>query len=106
VSRFALVLVAACGSGAAPVPSNAAPPPAPIDAKWRCDQDADCLNSCAQGAVSTAWYAGAHVAECEDGCANVLAAAPRCIDHACVAFVRSPQDPKQITRADDCTHKP
>lgn len=59
------------------------------DPHWGCNRDADCANTCRDGAVSTAW-AAAHPDSCNDGCAGQLADPPRCIDNGCVAFVRDP----------------
>ena len=99
--KWLALLAIACNGAPAP------PAPAPIadDAKWRCATDADCMVSCSQGAVNKAWYATANVHECDDGCANQLAAAPRCVEHACVAF-RESADGKTVTRNDSCTHRP
>lgn len=91
-----------------PTPPTPTPTPAPAPAgQWACATDADCMSSCAAGAVNKQWYASAHVQECEDGCDNQITAAPRCISGSCVAFQDDPRDPsKPATRNDYCTHKP
>lgn len=73
--------------------------------KWDCATDADCINSCEHGAVNRVWYDTTRPPECEDGCANQLAEAPRCIDQGCVAFHSDPQDSSKITRWEYCTRK-
>ena len=102
--RWVVALLVACGSSSAPAPGSAAPPKVD-DTKWACAADADCINSCSQGAVSRAWYGKARVQECEDGCDNQLAAAPKCIDKQCVAFRETP-DGKTVMQSPECTHKP
>ncbi len=54
---------------------------------YGCKVDADCMNSCALGAVNTSWYAmHAKNDTCMDGCAGQAASAPRCINQFCTAF--------------------
>jgi len=81
------------------------PAEAAVAAQWACRADADCINSCSRGAVNRDWYRTAHVDECHDGCANQLAAPPRCIEQSCVAFARDPRDSKTVARSEYCTHK-
>ncbi|NUO48385.1 MAG: hypothetical protein HOV80_05965 [Polyangiaceae bacterium] len=108
-------LAAGCGADLPDGPStgrSVATSPAPSGApssnvapeRWACSVDADCTNSCALGAVSSAWYAAAKVDECEDGCANVLAEPPRCIDGGCVAFSQPPEG-GAAKKNDWCTRK-
>ncbi len=78
----------------------------PANAKWACKVDGDCMNSCSQGAVSSTWYAGAAVKECEDGCSSKGTEPARCIDGECVAFMRDFAHPGKIVRSEDCTHRP
>ncbi len=53
-------------------PSDTTPAPTPpVDAtqQWVCKQDADCTQTCALGAVSSAWIkAHPEADECDDGC--------------------------------------
>lgn len=53
-------------------PSDTTPaPPAPVDSaqQWACKTDADCTQTCALGAVSTAWIKAHPEADgCDDGC--------------------------------------
>ena len=89
-----------------PTPIPTPPPkPAPAPTQWGCATDADCMNSCAVGAVNRQWYAAANVQECEDGCDNQVTAAPRCESGSCVAYQEDPQVPGKFTRNDYCTHK-
>ena len=90
-----------------PKPSSTKSPPSPPkpSTRWACVKDADCLNSCAAGAVNAAWYATAKISECHDGCANQVAAPPRCIDQTCVAFQVDPHDESKVTRNESCTHR-
>jgi hypothetical protein len=74
------------------------------DTRFKCATDPECMNSCAYGAVNTAWYARqTNLRECQDGCANQIAAPPRCERGTCVAYQVDPSDRNRITRRDDCT---
>lgn len=97
-----MLFVVACGRGAEPASTGAAPAIDP--ARWTCTVDADCMNSCAHGAVNAAWYAAAKLEECEDGCADVEAEPPRCIEGGCVAFWEPP-GATAPTRNERCTRK-
>jgi hypothetical protein len=89
-----------------PTPTPPTPPKPAPPGQWDCTTDADCMNSCAAGAVNRQWYASANVQECEDGCDNQVTAAPRCESASCVAYQEDPHDPsKPPTRSDYCTHK-
>jgi len=89
------------------------PAPAPAAAlledprRFDCRADADCLNSCAWGAVSAAWYARAQqepgFSECKDGCSNQISAPPRCESGGCVAYQRDPRGNAGITPRPSCT---
>jgi len=101
---LALLFVIACGSSSAPpAPAPTRAKPVADDAKWRCSADADCMNSCSQGAVSRAWYKDAHVNECDDGCEGWGAVEPKCLDKQCVAFHTGKDG---VVRSPGCTHKP
>jgi len=79
----------------------------PDETRWKCRIDGDCMNSCALGAVNAHWYRvnESSIPECEDGCANQVAAPPRCVDGSCVAYQRNPST--SVVRRDDfCTRKP
>ena len=105
-----LVLVSCSGSDStdrSPPPTPAREPasaPKPDPAKWACTVDADCMNSCKHGAVSTVGYRATNPSECKDGCANQTAETPRCIAAECVAFHR-PRGLQTIVRSDECTHQ-
>ncbi|HOX44484.1 MAG TPA: hypothetical protein PK668_12850 [Myxococcota bacterium] len=75
--------------------------------RFDCRTDADCLNSCAWGAVAFAWYARAEglpgFSECEDGCSNQVSAPPRCEAGGCVAYQRDPRDETRISPRPACT---
>ncbi len=102
---WVLALLAIAGCDRAPTLVQPAPEkPAPTN-QWTCVADGDCMNSCKLGAVNKAWYASANVAECHDGCANQLAAPPRCIEGSCVAFQSDPHDSTKLTRSEHCTKK-
>lgn len=90
--------VAGCGSEAT---GAGAAPALPTDGRWSCATDADCINSCALGAVAGAWYRRHErsFVECDDGCDNQISGPPRCIDGGCVAF------DDQGARRDYCTRK-
>lgn len=73
--------------------ADAAPTPAPtpkpaVPERVACKVDGDCMSSCGQGAVSTAWWKTAFPGDegCEDGCADADAAPPRCEAGRCVAY--------------------
>jgi hypothetical protein len=117
---LAIVVILGCSSSSSPTPGpspgprpSPSPGPSPKQnprtdpGRWACATDKDCINSCAAGAVNAAWYATAHVEECEDGCDNQVTAAPRCIAGSCVAFQEDPHDPDpaKAIRNDYCTHK-
>jgi len=78
------------------------------ETRWKCRADSDCMNSCALGAVNAHWYQvkESSIPECEDGCANQVAAPPRCIDGFCVAYQRDPSSSGVVQRSDFCTRKP
>ncbi|MCB9564985.1 MAG: hypothetical protein H6708_31760 [Kofleriaceae bacterium] len=92
--------------GAAAV-TDAAPRVAADPARFDCAAAADCVNSCAYGAVSAAWYRAAETApgfqECEDGCANQIAAPPRCEAGQCVAYQVDPHDSRRESPRPSCT---
>ncbi len=75
--------------------------------RFDCKTDNDCVNSCAYGAVGSAWYARAQkdpgFSECEDGCDNQVSAPPRCEKGGCVAYKRDPQNETRITPRPSCT---
>lgn len=73
-------------------------------AKFVCIADADCVNSCSNGAVNRHWLASQSKPDCQDGCANQLALAPRCIRSECVAFAADPQT-GEAHRNDRCTRR-
>ena len=73
-------------------------------AKFVCMADADCVNSCTNGAVNRYWLASQSKPDCEDGCANQLARSPRCILSECVAFEADPQT-RETRRNDRCTKR-
>ena len=101
LSLLMAVSLLACTSCGSETDSTAAGPVSPIEGKWTCGGDGDCINSCSQGAVSKAWYdkqAGTLI-ECLDGCNNQISGPPRCIDGQCVAF-----DDKGARR-EHCTRK-
>jgi hypothetical protein len=77
------------------------------DARWTCHVDADCMNSCALGAVNRGWYAthGKAFVECQDGCDNQVTAPPSCLEGVCVAFQHNPSKPSEVRRNDFCTRK-
>lgn len=77
------------------------------EARWTCQADTDCMNSCALGAVNRGWYAAnsKSFAECQDGCSNQVAAPPSCLDGTCVAWQRNPSKPSEVRRNDFCTRK-
>ena len=84
-------------------PAMASPKPKAVDerGKWDCVVDADCVNSCSQGAVNRNWYRvqQRRFSECMDGCNNQISGRPRCVKGQCVAF-----DSKGMRR-DYCTRK-
>ena len=59
-----------------------------IEEAYLCQEDRDCVTTCAQGAVNREWYEveRAKLVGCDDGCANQEADRPRCIGGTCVAF--------------------
>lgn len=75
--------------------------------RWQCATDRDCMNSCAHGAVSKTWYMRNQqsLQECEDGCADQVAAPPRCESGGCVAYWEEPSSPGVIRRNQACTRK-
>ncbi len=70
-----------------------------VPARRACTTDADCTNSCSEGAVNALWLAWKHPKGdgCEDGCDSKTMASPRCVESLCVAFDHKG---KQV---DDCT---
>lgn len=88
-----------------PTPPTPTPPKPAPPGQWDCTTDADCMNSCAAGAVNRQWYASANVQECEDGCDNQVTASPRCESGSCVAYQEDPQVPGKFKRDEYCTHK-
>ncbi|MGM0575774.1 MAG: hypothetical protein ACQEXJ_08610 [Myxococcota bacterium] len=72
------------------------------EARFRCDVDANCVNTCRYGAVSRRW-ASRLWDDCEDGCAGPEVAEPRCVEGVCTAFFEDGEDGAKI---DDCTRKP
>ncbi|MBL8721274.1 MAG: hypothetical protein JNL79_35135 [Myxococcales bacterium] len=108
-TTLSLVLLLGCREGPAVLPLEAGPiasvksaPTAPTTDRWACSVATDCVNACREGAVNRVWF-DLHGRHCADGCANQLAAPPRCIAGRCVAFARDPKDPKLVTRNDHCT---
>jgi len=94
-----LAAFSACSSE--PGGGNAGPAP-PLEGRWDCAGDGDCVNSCKLGAVSGAWYernATAFV-ECDDGCANQVSGPPRCIGGQCAAFDHEGKPRPYCTRKD------
>lgn len=87
-----LALSAACSRNAAtsdpataPLPETKAAPEPPKTDRWTCGADADCVLSCAYGAVNRAWADANIKQECDDGCASKGIVA-RCEAGGCVAF--------------------
>jgi hypothetical protein len=80
----------------------------PDETRWKCHVDGDCMNSCALGAVNAHWYRvhESSIPECEDGCANQVAAPPRCVDGSCVAYQRDPSHSGVVRKHEFCTRKP
>lgn len=66
------------------------PGPAAAPERVACKDHGDCMSSCSQGAVSTAWWKKAFPGDegCEDGCADAHAGPPRCESGRCVAYDR------------------
>ena len=77
--------------------------------RFDCKADADCENSCAYGAVSSAWYKRAEQTtgfnECQDGCNNQISEPPRCEAGGCVAYQHDPRDETKITPLPRCTRR-
>jgi len=78
------------------------------DGRFHCVSEADCVNSCELGAVNAAWYATLEplgFIECEDGCADVAAAPPRCEGGRCVAYMEDRRGEDAPARRDACTER-
>lgn len=53
----------------APKPTPSDPPPDVDPARWKCDKDEDCAQTCALGAVNAEWIAAnPNEDTCDDGC--------------------------------------
>jgi hypothetical protein len=77
-------------------------------ARFACGADEDCTNSCELGAVNARWYETLEpigFVECEDGCADVDAAPPRCEDRRCVAYREPAREEEPRVRRDECTER-
>lgn len=87
----------ASSSAAAPIASARATVSAGAHA---CGSDADCMNSCAHGAVNRAWWEKSYPGgeACEDGCASKFSETPRCEAGSCIAYARGKRD-------EHCTQK-
>lgn len=77
--------------------------------RFDCVVDGDCVNTCGYGAVNAGWVARADkepgFLACKDGCANQLAAPPRCEAGSCVAYQRDPSNAGLVSRVPGCTRK-
>lgn len=78
-------------------------------ARFVCEEAGQCVNSCGYGAVNAAWLARAETQPgfraCKDGCADQLAASPRCEARRCVAYRHDPHDERIVVRHEECTSK-